>query len=128
MKKKKLPKIRTLMNKADRLFSLFIRHKYMVNGIIYCYTCNKKMLLKEAQNGHYMSRRHLATRYHVDNCRPQCYGCNVCGYGKKEEFAIKLECEYGYGVLQELHTQAMKVIPNSREFLNGILAIYGEVK
>jgi len=30
-----------------------------------------------------------------DVCRPQCYGCNVCQYGKLDEFGLKLRKEIG---------------------------------
>ena len=42
------------------------------------------------QNGHFVSRQHLPTRWHLDNCRVQCVGCNVFGNGQLLDFEERL--------------------------------------
>jgi len=40
-----------------------------------------------------MSRKHLATRFDEDNCKPQCPGCNIFKYGEQYKFGQKLGSE-----------------------------------
>lgn len=99
--------------KADSLFSLFIRQKYAdKDGNIKCYTCPTIRPIKKMQNGHFISRRYLGTRYEEKNCRPQCWYCNGHGYGngRPVEFATGLKAEYGAGIVEELYNQAAPVM------------------
>ena len=58
--------------KLDEVFSKYIRLKYaMPNGMCQCISCGSFKHWKEIQNGHYMSRRYMSTRFDEDNCRPQ---------------------------------------------------------
>ena len=53
-------KRKTLVKKLDAVFSEYIRRKYAdKNGIVKCYTCNKKAYWKGEgmQNGHFISRK-----------------------------------------------------------------------
>lgn len=42
------------------------------------------------QNGHWIPRNNLATRFSEENCRPQCVGCNMFQNGKPDIFAVNL--------------------------------------
>jgi len=114
--------------KADRIFSKFVRLSHAdSDGYCLCYTCGKRLHWKSIHNGHYISRRILATRYDILNCRPQCAGCNTFGEGRKDLFAIKLEAEYGNGILQELHRISLKLystLPEQRDLFNHIIDYY----
>ena len=80
----------------DRIFSLFIRAKYADTfGSVRCYTCDGKFHWRTIQNGHFVQRAILATRWDESNCRPQCVGCNVFGRGKIHIFSGKLLKELG---------------------------------
>lgn len=91
MKKQKT--ISKLKKELDAIFSKYIRHKYAIDGYVACYTCGVVKPIKEMQNGHFQSRKHLSTRYDEDNCRVQCVGCNVFKYGESYIFGKKLEKE-----------------------------------
>tara|TARA_R110000824_G_scaffold300622_1_gene488634 strand:+ start:1338 stop:1742 length:405 start_codon:yes stop_codon:yes gene_type:complete len=93
-----------IVKKLDAEFSRYIRLKYADhNGYVKCYTCPKVRYYKDSmQCGHFLSRRHYSTRWSEDNCRPQCYGCNVHSQGKQYEFALNLNKEYGYKIAEEL--------------------------
>lgn len=78
-----------LKKELDRVFSLYIRAKYPKE----CYTCGK--IGGTLQNGHFVSRSYLATRFNEDNCRPQCVGCNLFGGGKPLDFEEHLKKELG---------------------------------
>ncbi len=108
MKKKKTTS--QLKKELDTLFSQYIRRKYANHmGYVACYTCQKWLHWKEIQNGHFVSRAQLATRYCEDNCRPQCVGCNVFAGGKTSLFAENLERELGEGTISRLYREGNKI-------------------
>lgn len=111
VKKIKKPKKLTtsqLKKKLDKVFSIYIRNKYAINGYVQCYTCGVTKSISEMQNGHFISRSYLATRYDEDNCRPQDIGCNIFGNGRPVEFARKLELE-NKGIVAKLYKKAQQI-------------------
>lgn len=85
-----------LMEDLDKIFSRYIRIKYaMQNGYCRCISCGRIHHWKEIQNGHYMSRRHLSTRWAEDNCRPQCVACNIFNQGNAQAYRVALIKEIG---------------------------------
>ena len=62
------------------------------------------------QNGHYISRSYLATRFDENNCRPQCVGCNVFGGGKPFEFEERLVKEIGREKVDDLKRKRNDII------------------
>lgn len=85
------PSMAKLKKKLDALFSQYIRQKYAdENGMVKCYTCSTVKHWKEIQNGHWIPRNNLATRFSEENCRPQCVGCNMFQKGRPDEFAVNL--------------------------------------
>jgi len=75
-----------LKKKLDTIFSTYIRLKYADEDLnVKCFTCDKVYHYKKIQNGHFYSRSILSLRWDEQNCRPQCYGCNIvrsCNYIK----------------------------------------------
>ncbi len=87
-----------LKKKADAIFSTYIRLKYADENLdVKCFTCDKVMPYKKIQNGHFYSRAILSLRYDEQNCRPQCYGCNIAKKGNYIEYYKRLEKEIGKG-------------------------------
>jgi len=83
-----------LKKQLDTIFSKYIRLKYAnKNGLVKCYTCSTIKHWKEIQNGHWIPRNNLATRFDEDNCRPQCVACNMFNRGRPDEFAVNLQKE-----------------------------------
>ena len=86
----------TLQEKADRIFSTFIRVSYAdFQGYVHCFTCEECLHWKQAQCGHWLRRWFGATRYHEDNCRPQCQECNEFRGGMEEAFEEALRSDIG---------------------------------
>lgn len=81
--------------KAWSNFSTYIRNKYAVGGLVTCYTCDRKLPVKQMQCGHGIGGRANAVLFMEEVCRPQCVGCNVWGRGKYSVFTLKLIEEYG---------------------------------
>jgi len=67
------------------------------------------------QNGHFQSRKHLATRFSEDgNCEVQCVKCNVYAWGEQYKFALAIDAKYGEGRAQELQYLARTTLKISR--------------
>ena len=114
MTKKKLSK------KLDVIFSKYIRWYYAdANGYVECYTCGITKPVKEMQCGHFQSRRHYATRWHTDNCKPQCVKCNMFMQGNIWVYGNKLKAEIGdvkFNKLIQLSNSTVKY--TQQDYLN----------
>lgn len=106
----KSPKLRAMEN-ADKWFSRFIRLKYSFerSGVFfcYCYTCGRPHGIKNIDNGHYHNRENKATRFHENNCRPQCVHCNQHKSGRHTIFGDKILKEIGNEEFEELRKLAL---------------------
>lgn len=100
MKKRTRSKV---VKELDAVFSRYIRLKYAnLDEFVECYTCGRSYEWKKIQCGHFMSRARYSTRWHEDNCRPQCYGCNVMQQGRQYDFGLNLDKERE-GLAEEMH-------------------------
>ena len=119
--------VSALKKELDKWFSLYIRHKYVRNGTVYCYTCNKPMLIKEAHCGHFVPRNYLATRFDEDNLRVQCPGCNLFGNGKPLDFEENLKAELGETAVEELKQKRHKITILSPSWYSEQIALYKDL-
>lgn len=118
--KKKLKSIKKLKLEADRAFSRHIRNR----DRHICYTTGKWLNPKESQCGHYISRNYLALRYDERNCHCQSIAENIFKKGNLPVYALKLEAQYGQGILQELESIKLTNVGDTRIFLNKIIKRY----
>jgi len=100
----KKPSRKTIVNYLDKVFSEYIRKRYAKNGIAECVTCGKKDHWKNLQAGHFMSRKHYATRWDEENVEVQCMACNVYRYGEQYLFAKHLGQEKADELLAKSRT------------------------
>lgn len=116
------------MSLADTYFSRYIRLKHSENGKCTCYTCGNILPIKQVDNGHYIKREHKATRYHENNCKPQCRTCNgnIKHNGKQVEFRINLINEIGLEKVEELEQLGKTSIKADYHFYKEIADIYRE--
>ena len=120
-------KRKTLVKKLDAIFSEYIRRKHAnKNGIVKCYTCNKKAYWRGEgmQNGHFISRSSRILRWREDNCRPQCYACNCMRYGQAYIFGANLNKEFGFNKAEELLIECKKIIKQSDQDLLDLIDDY----
>jgi len=102
----KKPTKTALVKKLDKVFSEYIRRR---NGeMATCVTCGKISHWKEMQAGHFMSRRHRATRWHEDNVQVQCVKCNMFGQGEQFKFGKWMGDEKANELIQ-LSSQVVKL-------------------
>jgi hypothetical protein len=106
------------MHLADTYYSRFIRLYHSIDGNCTCYTCGVIKPIKEVDNGHYMKRQHKNTRYHENNCRPQCKICNgdTKHNGKQIEFRENLVNELGEGAAHEIELLSQETIKADYHF------------
>ena len=100
----KKPSRKTIVNNLDKVFSEYIRRRYAKNNISVCVTCGKKDHWKNLQAGHFMSRKHYATRWDEENVEVQCMACNVYRYGEQYLFAKHLGQEKADKLLAKSRT------------------------
>lgn len=95
-----------LVEELDKVFSLFIRQRTADdNGMVKCFTCQKRSHWKEMDCGHYWSRRYVSTRWDETNCQVQCKGCNIFNQGAGPQFALALIEKYGQDSLTMLEVK-----------------------
>tara|TARA_R110000744_G_scaffold378122_1_gene493881 strand:+ start:14194 stop:14601 length:408 start_codon:yes stop_codon:yes gene_type:complete len=110
--------ITKLKKELDTWYSLYIRTKDIDNkGWTECYTCGKRDHYKRLQNGHFISRKHLSTRFLDDNCKVQCAGCNVFKYGNIYLYTKRL----GPELSEELYLKSKETLKIMRhEYIDKI--------
>lgn len=108
LKQLKTPKesIAKLKAKLDKVFSLYIRQRFAdKDGMVTCFTSGKRHHWKNVHCGHFISRRHLGTRWDEINCQVQSVAENLYNQGNAPEFARKIEEKYGKKALELLHVK-----------------------
>jgi hypothetical protein len=118
----KKPSRKTIITKLDSIFSQYIRLRYSKNEIATCVTCGKQDHWKKMQNGHFISRKHYATRWDEDNCQVQCSGCNVFRYGEQYLFSKYL----GVDLSEELLMKSRKIQKFTDNELLDMIELYNE--
>ena len=107
-----------LKKELDKVFSQYIRHYYADHkGYVECYTCGVQKPVKQMQAGHFQSRRHMSTRWHENNVRPQCIKCNMYSQGEQYLFGQKLEAEIGEVMFSDL----LKHVHTTQKYSKGDL-------
>jgi 5-methylcytosine-specific restriction endonuclease McrA len=116
----KKPTRKTIITKLDNIFSQYIRLRYSKNEISECVTCGKQDHWKNLQAGHFISRKHYATRYDENNVQVQCSGCNVFRYGEQYLFSKYL----GVDLSEELLIKSRKIQKFTDNELLEMIEIY----
>ena len=110
--------ISKLKKELDTIFSVYIRLREANEyGMCQCFTCGKVGHYKTGgmQNGHFQSRKHMATRFSEDgNCEVQCVGCNIFKSGMQWKFGMNVDVKYGEGRAEELEFLARTTLKISR--------------
>ena len=121
------PTVSKLKKKLDAIFSKYVRLSNAdKNGYVKCYTCGvKKYWEKDGmQAGHFMSRKHTATRFDEQNVKPQCYSCNCHFYGRQFIFGKNLDKEFGEGTADALLQKSRQTQKNTVIDLQELIELY----
>lgn len=123
----KRSKRKKLVDKLDKVFSLYIRLREAKNEIAECFTCGKKDHYKKLQNGHFQSRKHYSTRWDEINCQVQCSGCNVFRYGEQYKFAVNLDLKYGKGTAEAMYLKSKQTVKLDNYDLELLISKYNDL-
>lgn len=125
--KRKVGTVSALQKRLDALFSQFVRYSAADSeGNARCYTCNHPYPVKKLHNGHYVLRGYKATRWDLDNCRPQCGVCNLWRKGEPVVFRENLVKELGEKRVLELEARRHIVTKIKAEWLQEQIDIFAE--
>ena len=107
--------ISKLKKELDKWFSLYIRLRDSNElGMVKCFTSGRVYHYKKIQAGHFMSRKHLATRWCEMNVQPQSAADNLFGQGEQYIFGLNLDAKYGEGTAEELQYKARQTVKLTR--------------
>lgn len=124
-RKKKSEKPSVLTKKLDMIFSVFIRLQSTDNeGYAKCFTCDRTEYWRKIQCGHFQSRRFMSTRFHVTNCRPQCYACNIGLSGNQYTFGVNLDKTFGKGTADKMVRLSKELKKFSTDEFKELIAHY----
>lgn len=119
--------LKTLKNKASKLFQLYVRLRDTdENGNGSCCSCGKFVYYKEADAGHFVSRRFLSTMFDEKNCHLQCKGCNGFNNGCPEGYSLFLIEKYGVEELERLNQEKYKTIKINQYEYETMIDVYSE--
>ena len=115
-----------MKEKLDILFSKLIRLRdtdEFGNGK--CFTCGKIITYDTCEAGHFRHRRHMGTRWHLDNVHAQCFECNrgddLCQY------IIAMQENYDIEVVQDLVMLSNQNVKFSKQDLVDLYAEFREL-
>ena len=120
--------ISKLKKELDKWFSLFIRlRNASKDGIVECWTCGKTAHYKKMHAGHFMSRKHHATRWNEDgNVQVQCPKCNLFGQGEQYTFGKLIDVRIGEGKSEELQELSRTTVKYMRHEYEDMIKFYKE--
>lgn len=111
-------------------FSRYIRLRDSdEHGFCRCFTCNREPVFWNSgmQAGHFIGRRHWATKYHEQNVHAQCPNCNHFNGGMQFEYALKLDERYGEGKALELRALSQQTVKISEIEIKEMTKKYREL-
>jgi len=107
--------ISKLKKELDKWFSLYIRLRDATDeGMVQCWTSGRVYHYRNIHAGHFISRRHLATRWCEINVQPQSAADNLFGQGEQYKFGLNLDAKFGEGTSEELQYKARQTVKLSR--------------
>tara|TARA_Y100000114_G_C11693344_1_gene294702 strand:- start:199 stop:591 length:393 start_codon:yes stop_codon:yes gene_type:complete len=119
--------ISKLKKDLDKVFSLYIRLRHASkDGIVKCFTCDKTAHYKKMHAGHFMSRKHHATRWNEDNVQVQCVKCNLYGQGEQYAFGKLLDIRIAEGKAEELQELSKTTVKYMRFEYEDMIKFYKE--
>ena len=119
--------ISKLKKDLDKVFSLYIRLRHASkDGIVKCFTCDKTAHYKKMHAGHFMSRKHHATRWNEDNVQVQCPKCNLFGQGEQYAFGKLLDIRIAEGKAEELQELSRTTVKYMRFEYENMIKFYKE--
>lgn len=109
-----------LTKEADRVYSLYIRSRDIGKPCITCWAPWQENF----QCGHFLSRRHLSTRWEEKNWHWQCPKCNLWGAWEQFLHSKAIDSLYGEGTADRLQELSQILTTTDQEILEYIQKYY----
>ncbi len=93
---------KSLVAKLDKVFSQYIRARDSKDGYFVCCSCGRTLPAEQADAGHFINRRHMATRWLETNVHSQCRSDNRFKEGNASGYALFIIRKYGQKHLEYL--------------------------
>jgi len=124
--KAKRKSLRALKKKAWELLSKAIRLERREGPglLVECVSCQRKMPWKQIQAGHFIDGRFNSILFDELGIHPQCGVCNVVHNGRKEEYFIYMEKQFGREAIDQLRVQRNWQVNFTAEQLEEMIAGY----
>ena len=109
-----------LVKKIDYAFKRYIRLRDTEDGAFRCCSCGAYKPYAQADGGHFINCRWMATRWREDNVHAQCSSCNRFSEGNASGYALFMIDKYGrehVEYLNVLSRETMKYTDAEGEFL-----------
>ena len=124
VREKKSVSIKILTNKADIIFSRYIRTRDSLQTTLshdkcVCITCLE--VVDNIQCWHFVSRASRSTRWEEKNANGQCPACNCWGWGRQYEHGLAIDLKYWSWIADILIKLWHEPEKMTREFLEGII-------
>lgn len=117
--------ISVLKAKLWRIFSKYVRLRDSDEfGYCYCITSGKQLFWKEAQAGHFLSRRYNNTLYHEQNVHAQSAYDNMHLSGNQYIYGKRVDELYGPGTADEILRLSRVEKKFTPEELQGMITYY----
>jgi len=91
---------------AYKAFSLYLRTLWTKKGKCKCYTCDRPLILKTVQVGHWVEGHTNSTYINEEYVRPQDFYCNIQLGGNQGEFRDRIRKELGTKEVDKLLLEA----------------------
>lgn len=122
----KRTKIKTLKNKAWKVFSVWVRQRGMDKwGYNKCVTCGVREHWKNLNAGHFYHGHYSCSFMDERNVWPQCVRCNRHLHGNLIEYSEFLRGLYGNEIVDILRELKHQIWKPTEEELEGIIKKYG---
>ncbi len=126
-RQKKADSFTKLKEVLDSIFSRFIRLRDTDrHGVGFCIDCGERVEWGELDNGHFISRDRLATRWDELNCAAQKTSCNRFHSGRQFEFAKGLDNKYGQGTADLILAKSYQITKYSTIEMKEMIALYSQ--
>ena len=116
---------RELLKEAQACVNRYVRMRDIYRGYG-CISCGQPYLNQKWDAGHYISRRHNFTRFHLWNIHLQCVRCNRYGYGEAISYRINLITRIGEDKVKWLESNYLSLRKYSNDELQRIKKIFSK--
>lgn len=116
----KLEKRSRLKERADRIFSLYIRTRDQGR----CIVCGRQGPILEMENGHYIDRDVFKFRYSETNNNCQCPNCNRLHRTNKKPYREAMILKYGIGIVEVLEAGSRENYKLYNSEIKDIIKLY----